>query len=152
MKCKIFFDEESCTEIETRKCLANGHTSIKYELCMIALTERLNQNTTQFCVNHYNNLPIWTEKVDPKYLQYSLRKHLCYFNTGVPYGREYCDDYFDKSDGKCHIYLSTECEFCKLGNCNSFATKGKMLKLLLNHNDYFEDDCKASCMKKRPLF
>jgi len=45
--------------------------------------------------------------------------------------------YFDKSDGKCHIYLSTECDFCTLGNCNSFATK---------------DDCKATCMKKRPLF
>jgi hypothetical protein len=45
--------------------------------------------------------------------------------------------YFDKSDGKCHIYLSTECDFCKLGNCNSFATK---------------DDCKTTCMKKRPLF
>ncbi|CAG5102111.1 Oidioi.mRNA.OKI2018_I69.chr1.g147.t1.cds [Oikopleura dioica] len=43
--------------------------------------------------------------------------------------------YFDKSDGKCHIYLSTECQFCKLGNCNSFATK---------------DECKTACMKKRP--
>ena len=95
MRCKMYWDVAACTEIETRKCLAAGQTSITYELCMIALGDRVGLNTTEFCVNHYGNLPIWTERVHPDNLQYYLRKHLCYFSSGHEYGRDYCNDYYD---------------------------------------------------------
>jgi hypothetical protein len=53
-------------------------------------------NSTEFCVDHYQNNPqLWVDANSPDFLFYWLRMHNCYLNTGVPYGRQYCVDYRD---------------------------------------------------------
>ena len=65
IKCRKYFDEAECKKIEQKRCQAKGLTTIQYEKCMIRLNTILNQNTTQFCTNHYNKLELWTENLSP---------------------------------------------------------------------------------------
>lgn len=44
------------------------------------------------CIEHYDNAEIWIDDLSPNFVQYWKRKHDCLKNTGVPFGREYCDD------------------------------------------------------------
>ena len=67
-------------------------------MCMIQLQRSLNLNSTQFCEGHYQDLTLWTDNVSPSKLQYYLRLHNCFLNTGVPLGRSYCRDYGDHED------------------------------------------------------
>ena len=103
IRCKIFGDEAQCLNIERKRCQAKGLLTEKYELCMIALDEKQGLNTTEFCVDHYHNQPdLWVDSVSPEFLFYWQRMHNCYLNTGVPYGRAYCEDLrtYDASWGK----------------------------------------------------
>ena len=99
IKCRKYFDETECKKIEQKRCQAKGLTTIAYETCMIRLNNILNQNTTQFCTNHYNKLELWTENLSPDKANYYERMHNCYLLSGVEKGRRYCQDIRDHSEG-----------------------------------------------------
>jgi len=131
-----YYNKESgdCESFLWRGAGGNNNRFVTYDMCAtVCLNDAENEKIND--ENEKNHLPASARRANlalqGDICSQSPPKSSCGFaNIGTRF-------YFDKSDGKCHIYLSTECEFCKLGNCNSFATK---------------DDCKASCMKKRPLF
>ena len=99
LKCRLYNDLKECKKIATKKCEAKGETRQKYEECMIDLNSRLGQNTTQFCVNHYNRFDIWTEELTPEEVLYYERKHSCFKTSGKPKGRQYCRDMKEYSIG-----------------------------------------------------
>jgi hypothetical protein len=70
MKCKIANDEAECKKIEKLRCLAKGETTQAFENCMIVMNQKLQQNATEFCVNHYNTPNIWKDEMDPKFALY----------------------------------------------------------------------------------
>ena len=92
LKCKVGNDEAECKKIENLRCLAKGETTQNYENCMIRINQLLQQNATEFCVNHYNKPDLWKDEMDPKYALYHQRKHDCYEFSGVPKGKAYCQD------------------------------------------------------------
>ena len=88
IRCKIFNDEVQCLNIERKRCLAKGILTEDFELCMIDLDQLQGLNTTEFCVDHYENNPdIWTEAYSPDFVFYWQRLHNCYQNTGIEPGR-----------------------------------------------------------------
>ena len=71
MKCKIANDEAECKKIEQRRCSAKGEITQAYETCMISMNVKLQQNGTEFCVNHYNqDTARWNNSMDPKFSLY----------------------------------------------------------------------------------
>jgi hypothetical protein len=92
MKCKLYDDEDECLNVEEYRCVLLGETTAAYEDCMINLNNLLGNNATQFCVDHYSNLDNWVNTLSPKYVLYHQRKHSCYETSGVPKGKEFCDD------------------------------------------------------------
>lgn len=92
LKCKVANNEAECKKIENLRCLAKGQITQNYEKCMININQLLQQNATEFCVNHYNSLDLWKDEMDPKYALYHQRKHDCYEFSGVPKGKAYCQD------------------------------------------------------------
>ena len=99
IKCRKYIDEDECKKIEQLRCKAKGLTTIAYETCMIRLNEILGQNTTQFCVNHYNKLELWTEDNSPDKAQYYERKYQCIESSGIAKGKQYCLDIKKHSEG-----------------------------------------------------
>ena len=99
MRCKIMGDEEECRKIEQRRCLSKGNTTEAYEVCMITMLNKEEVNSTRFCVDHYNFKNIWVDQLSPKYLMYYKRMHNCLRFSGIPLGRDYCQDMFIYSDG-----------------------------------------------------
>ena len=92
MKCKVANDESECKKIEELRCLAKGQITQAYEKCMINMNTLLQQNATEFCVNHYSTEYLWKDEMNPEYALFHQRKHDCYEFTGVPKGRQYCLD------------------------------------------------------------
>jgi hypothetical protein len=99
MKCKIANDQTECKKIEKLRCLAKGEITQAYEVCSISMSLKLQQNATEFCVNHYNTPGIWKDEMDPRFVLYHQRKYDCFEISGVPKGRQYCLDMRTYSEG-----------------------------------------------------
>lgn len=91
MKCKLANVEEECYKIEDMRCNLYPETSETHEICNLNLYEKLEWNSTQYCVDHYENLNIWTNTLNPKYVLYHERKYDCLERAGTPKGKVYCD-------------------------------------------------------------
>jgi hypothetical protein len=91
MKCKLTDVEEECYKIEDQRCNLYPETSEAHEICNLNLYERLEWNTTQYCMDHYDNLQIWTNTLNPKFVTYHERKYDCLERAGTPKGKTYCD-------------------------------------------------------------
>ena len=74
------------------KCNAKGNTTEPFEDCMIDLNSKLGQNTTDFCVDHYSKDEMKLDSLNPEMPYYWERLHGCYFRSGIPRGRSFCDD------------------------------------------------------------
>ena len=99
MKCKVADVEEECFNIESTRCDLYPVTTEKFERCNLALYQKLEWNQTQYCHDHYNNLEIWTNTLNPKFPLYWERKYDCLEKAGQPKGKEYCDTMNEKYDG-----------------------------------------------------
>ena len=99
MKCKVENVEEECFNIESTRCDLYPATSEKFERCNLNLYKKLEWDQTQFCLDHYDNLEIWTNTLNPKFPLYYERKYDCLERAGQPKGLEYCDTMNEKYDG-----------------------------------------------------
>ena len=63
-------------------------------------------NSTEFCLEHYNNEGLWTGELSNIFLQFYIQKHDCLEFAGNSRGRDYCTDIrdFDSSWGKVQLY------------------------------------------------
>ena len=118
MDCTIHNNQEECLKIERRRCLSEGISSERYESCMIKLSKTIQQNGTEFCYNHYQDMTVWRDNYGPSKLGYWLRLHNCFDISGVPRARQYCLDYKDHEDSwgddnLYNCYLKYHVEFSK---------------------------------------
>jgi hypothetical protein len=59
---------------------------------MISYYDKLNKDTSQFCIDHYQKEEMMDDSLDPEMSYHWERLHGCFEKSGTPKGREYCDD------------------------------------------------------------
>ena len=54
--------------------------------------DKMKLNSTNLCINLYNDMDVWKDSISPKFVYYYERKYGCLEKTGVPKGKDYCND------------------------------------------------------------
>ena len=84
--CKVMNKNKECREIEEKRCLSKPKSSQAYEDCRINIMDKMNLNSTNLCINLYNDMDVWKDDISPSFAEYYQRKYACLEKTGVPKG------------------------------------------------------------------